>query len=641
MGSVSKAARSNRSTSPPMSDSIGVSVTSDVNTGLNGCCPRSTKSSDQPSDEFLEEKNKSDSDDRYLSRSFGELVFSTYLPMADVWMRQCMFGIAILVRSILVGQYFRSFISHFSEHAPAWLQTISLKEATKDKVDPHAWPPPAFTVLATLTLFALLVHPDGFTWILIDKLRRIVSSTRRSTTQIWVFLVEDYGIITSAAVLLTLSSLLFLLFVMHRTLSPRHHSSQVATSQEKKKKRRRGHTRHRGNGGGTRTNGLGNHGLIDRGPGTIRNQEVPSLSGMATRHDSRNPVKTVPPDGRGSASISDKHTEISMERFINLSASHGKEHTGGKEKERVSSVSTIDTTPLSDDLSCGSASVKSLQNRKTTAKKTKKIDSDDGSLKGKGISSNRRRLKRGGRTPRIERGVSERNGKSSRWDALKPNQNAPRNHDQLNRQQARFHNNGNINYKQKRRDGGKYHRKDGRHDQAIPIPAFQTHQPPRLESPIQFTSAAVKPDASTSLPQLPPDQSINNGRRLAPPPPGLGQVYIPPGGAPTNLASQDSISLPTLAPILQRSTESVDVFPRELPLLSSKYADMNREWQDPHNLDQFSAHSSPFASQFLTSPHLSYENTVKENPFADSGDSRIEAELRELGGQMAGSILDF
>jgi hypothetical protein len=38
---------------------------------------------------------------------------------------------------------------------------------------PHAWPPPAFTALALLTIFTLVVHPDGLTWIFLGKLRYV------------------------------------------------------------------------------------------------------------------------------------------------------------------------------------------------------------------------------------------------------------------------------------------------------------------------------------------------------------------------------------------------------------------------------------------------------------------------------------
>ena len=49
-------------------------------------------------------------------------------------------------------------------------------------------------------------------------------------------------------------------------------------------------------------------------------------------------------------------------------------------------------------------------------------------------------------------------------------------------------------------------------------------------------------------------------------------------------------------------------------------------------------------SQTPFSGSIHYGTTVKENPFApeeSTRESQIEADLQELGGQMAGSILDF
>jgi hypothetical protein len=36
---------------------------------------------------------------------------------------------------------------------------------------PHSWPPPALILLALITGITLIVHPDGFTWILLPRLR--------------------------------------------------------------------------------------------------------------------------------------------------------------------------------------------------------------------------------------------------------------------------------------------------------------------------------------------------------------------------------------------------------------------------------------------------------------------------------------
>jgi hypothetical protein len=43
--------------------------------------------------------------------------------------------------------------------------------SSSGKAAAAAWPPPALVCLALLTVFALIVHPDGMTWILLRKLR--------------------------------------------------------------------------------------------------------------------------------------------------------------------------------------------------------------------------------------------------------------------------------------------------------------------------------------------------------------------------------------------------------------------------------------------------------------------------------------
>merc|ERR1712078_667103 len=105
-----------------------------------------------------------------------------------------MFGPANLVRTILVGQLMRfvfldNISKWMSERLPPWLEVMLFQSSATSassvttilgsgtgKNDPHAWPPPAFTALALLTIFALVVHPDGLTWILLGKLRDAISA---------------------------------------------------------------------------------------------------------------------------------------------------------------------------------------------------------------------------------------------------------------------------------------------------------------------------------------------------------------------------------------------------------------------------------------------------------------------------------
>lgn len=132
---------------------------------------RSTGSLSQSDHDFGAGKEEYDSDDQFLTGSLGELMFSFYLPMIFVWARRCMFGTANLVHSLIVGHFLRLAVGLCSAWTPPWLRSLVSKQASHGKMDPHACPPPALAALALLTVFALVVHPDGLTWILFDKLR--------------------------------------------------------------------------------------------------------------------------------------------------------------------------------------------------------------------------------------------------------------------------------------------------------------------------------------------------------------------------------------------------------------------------------------------------------------------------------------
>jgi hypothetical protein len=152
-------------------------------------------------DDNRSETDDDDDDQNSSSSSYWDILISFYLPILFLWFRRSMFGSANLIRSIVVGQLMRlvfvdDILNRISEklHLPPWLQVIlftTQSSATNDsstttalgcavagssssrieKIDPHAWPPPAFTALALLTIFALVVHPDGGTWIMLGKLR--------------------------------------------------------------------------------------------------------------------------------------------------------------------------------------------------------------------------------------------------------------------------------------------------------------------------------------------------------------------------------------------------------------------------------------------------------------------------------------
>ena len=111
----------------------------------------------------------------YSSATFWEMAMSLYLPVLLLWLRRSMFGTANLVRSLILGHCLRLLFGNMSEwitKRSPWLRPFLVH--TGKQGDPHAWPPPALTALAILTVMTLIVHPDGFTWIMLGKLRLVI-----------------------------------------------------------------------------------------------------------------------------------------------------------------------------------------------------------------------------------------------------------------------------------------------------------------------------------------------------------------------------------------------------------------------------------------------------------------------------------
>ena len=95
-----------------------------------------------------------------------DLLWSWYLPLLMMWFRRSLFGTSYLIRSVLIGQCIRLLLTSATGSVdttlPKWVILLT---------DPHAWPPPALTLLAIFTILALIVHPDGLTWFMLGKVR--------------------------------------------------------------------------------------------------------------------------------------------------------------------------------------------------------------------------------------------------------------------------------------------------------------------------------------------------------------------------------------------------------------------------------------------------------------------------------------
>jgi hypothetical protein len=114
-------------------------------------------------------------EDQEGSSSAWELMLSLYLPLMLLGFRRSMFVTANLVRSLILGHVVRFFFGSISEwmtEKTPWLQPLFSKGGKG--TDPHAWPPAALAALAILTVVALVVHPDGFTWVMLSRTRYVV-----------------------------------------------------------------------------------------------------------------------------------------------------------------------------------------------------------------------------------------------------------------------------------------------------------------------------------------------------------------------------------------------------------------------------------------------------------------------------------
>lgn len=109
------------------------------------------------------------------SSSFWELMMTMYLPVAAVWLKKSVFGITMLVRTVILGHLLRLIFGNVSEwmheKTPLWLNPMVQPMGPHSKPVSKSWPPPALTALALLTVFTLVVHPDGFTWVMLGKVK--------------------------------------------------------------------------------------------------------------------------------------------------------------------------------------------------------------------------------------------------------------------------------------------------------------------------------------------------------------------------------------------------------------------------------------------------------------------------------------
>jgi hypothetical protein len=152
-----------------------------------------------------EEDHDDEEEDDSVSSTTWDVIVTLYLPIILLWLRRSMFGTANLIRYLLLGHFLRLLLKYLAPsqdgHPKAvapwrtslatWLQqraatgtsTGATSTSAQSWLQPFAggtsaqtWPPPAFTILALLTFVAFVAHPDGFTWIMLAKLRYVFVS---------------------------------------------------------------------------------------------------------------------------------------------------------------------------------------------------------------------------------------------------------------------------------------------------------------------------------------------------------------------------------------------------------------------------------------------------------------------------------
>ena len=118
--------------------------------------------------------HRHDHDEDSTSATFWELLITMYLPLSALWLRQSVFGITVLVRTVLLGHLLRFVFGNLAdwinEKSP-WLHSLLQPMGPHSKPDPKSWPPPALSALAFFTVVTFVVHPDGFTWVMVGKVK--------------------------------------------------------------------------------------------------------------------------------------------------------------------------------------------------------------------------------------------------------------------------------------------------------------------------------------------------------------------------------------------------------------------------------------------------------------------------------------
>eukprot|EP00529_Nitzschia_sp_RCC80_P017030 CAMPEP_0113455184 /NCGR_PEP_ID=MMETSP0014_2-20120614/8245_1 /TAXON_ID=2857 /ORGANISM="Nitzschia sp." /LENGTH=645 /DNA_ID=CAMNT_0000346607 /DNA_START=313 /DNA_END=2250 /DNA_ORIENTATION=- /assembly_acc=CAM_ASM_000159 len=589
------------------------------------------------------------------STTIWELFVTLYLPFMIDMFKYIMLGSVSLVQLSLgvVGQYIE--------------RTGSVKSINKNiggtttggigtTLDPHEWPQQFLTALGVLTIFALVIHPDGFTWVVLGKFRDFVYTVFCAIADCW----EVLGIFPTIAALMTLSALFFLMFLVVRTLTSKTPKRASQQSQDKRKRKKKKDQKSRGGRRGDNHRNKNRSVPFRIQPRTEQQQEKLEERRAEPEKDADS-VSTSLSSGSVLTPLPELSTSIedpargASSRSRSESATDSSDAPGStaddiavattKKRNRVSSSSTQDTTPSLDDISCSSTSVRSYPSVSVSSSRSKDKSRSPKpvrtpSRKG-GKSSGTRSSKTQSSGGSSKKGMqTEPSTPSSRWDALKPHQKSQEQHEKhykpglVQRSSTRRGvNNYNqrhefksstytpprsviasTNHQQQNKGGNESRPTTTTHNVSLPPPGFQDQSPSANDEPLRTFDSNNSSRDDIALAWLRNDASTDQS--LVATPVFTEQFHTPSSGTPTARASDWNDEM-QLFPSPSRSTVSKGF-----------------------------THSSP---TILDSPSRVgdstkyYSSSLKENPFDDS-ERQVEEELQELeqlGGQMAGSILDF
>jgi hypothetical protein len=138
--------------------------------------PTPAMEEETPEAEAETEDGSSESDSLPDATVLSDIIASGFFPL---FLQQFMTGVANFFHSLVLGHGAPWIAAALMAPMtpPGWVGLapggIAWFLATDSNGKAIDWPPPALIGLALLTIIALVVHPDGLTWILLRKIRYV------------------------------------------------------------------------------------------------------------------------------------------------------------------------------------------------------------------------------------------------------------------------------------------------------------------------------------------------------------------------------------------------------------------------------------------------------------------------------------